>query len=397
MKPVDVVIIGGSLAGIKVCLNLRENGFEGPITVVSQEGLPYERPPLSKSYLTGKTPEIDVFLTSEKKLEELNINFISNLSAEHLDIASQTVGLSNGTALSYENLVIASGCKPKIKSDIILSERVLVLRTLNDAQKLKHLLHGIKSLIVLGAGFIGTEVASSAAQLGVSVTLVDALEAPLTQALGPKVATLLSKVYSNKEIALKLGKRFRSVVEYADKVILTLDDGQQVSADGCLIALGVEPATSWLKGSSISTIGGVNANGYLEVGDNIWAVGDLVRYEHRKFKESIRSEHYENALQSASNVARAILGQRELYCPTPYFWSDQFGLKIQLQGHIKPDDDVKVIREGDENLKGFAVLYSRNGLCTGILAVSKPRLIGLSAKFIEEQRPKNELLEELGK
>jgi|GEM_PF-7120086 NADPH-dependent 2,4-dienoyl-CoA reductase/sulfur reductase-like enzyme len=389
MQRLPVVIAGGSLSGYSTAKFLRQVGFDGPIILFGQEAnLPYERPPLSKSFLLDKTQKEQVYLTNQENLNDLNIEFMPSVLATGLDSASKKIFINNGDAIGYDALVIATGAAPKVPLGVKLDENILTFRTLEDAQRLKSAVERKNHLIILGAGFIGVELASSVSALGGKVTLVDMVDSPLEPVLGPEFAQLIKAHLLDAGVVLKMGNKFKQLLSSNDEVSLIAQDDSEILGDYCVVATGVTPQTEWVKDNHIALVNGISCNQFLQATKDVFAVGDVARFDHIGLNSSMRIEHYVNATGSAQVVAHNIVNETpKAYLPVPYFWSEFFNIKIQMLGVSKPYDSVLIIKKGSDEIKGTVVLYSNKGKVTAIAAVSKPRLFGLVKEIVQNQVP----------
>lgn len=388
MKNFVIAIVGASLGGYHVAKGLRENNYEGNIILFGQEDyLPYERPPLSKSFLTSKTSEDQVFLTSENELNDLSIEFHKGVKVLGIDSGNNKIFTQNNDEINYDIAVIATGCYPRIPIGVRLSDRIITFRNLNDSKNLKAALEKSSHLIIIGAGFIGVEIASSAKSMGRDVTLVDLAPNPLEPVLGPEVAGLLKKSFDASGIKMKLESKIEQVYEKDGEVVVACDN-EIITGDYCVVATGVNPSVDWIKDSNISLVNGISCNRYLTATKDVYAIGDVARFEHFTLGRSLRIEHYVNATESADTVVHNILNEKQIpYQPVPYFWSDFLMLKLQVLGIPKPYDQVTIFQKDHDTLKGTVVIYSSKGKTNAIAAISKPRIIGLTRKLVDSNSP----------
>lgn len=382
----SVVIVGASLAGLRAAQELRERDFSGSLVMVGEEvHYPYDRPPLSKQVLAGSWPPERAVLAGRERLAELGIELRFGRRAEALDAAARRVTLDDGTVLEADGVVLATGARPRLLPGTEEVHGVSVLRTLDDCERLRAAIldagPGCK-VVVVGAGFIGSEVAATCAGLGCTVTVLEALAVPLGAALGELVGGAVGALHERHGVELRTGAAVTAVRESARDGAafeVELGDGDVLPADVVVVGIGVVPNVEWLEGSGLELSNGVVCDEALFAAEGIVCAGDICRWTWRHLDEeqSLRIEHWEVASQMGTAAARSLLGGRRHaapFDPVPYFWSDQYGLRIQMLGHPESTDEVAVVDGGldDEDAK-FVAVYGRRGRLSGVLAVSRPR------------------------
>ncbi|WP_245980076.1 NAD(P)/FAD-dependent oxidoreductase [Streptomyces diacarni] len=369
-----VVIAGASAAGLSAAETVRREGFAGTVTLVGQERhLPYDRPPLSKQVLTGTWPAERTALRTADDLKALGIDLRLGTAAAALSPTARTVTLADGTDLGYDALIIATGVSPR-RLPWCGTPGVHVLRDLQDALALRQRLAAGRRLVVVGAGFLGSEVASAARSLDVDVTLVEPAAVPLAHAVGHQVGAHLAEVHRDHGVDLRLGTQVADIAAGAGRVTgVRLTDGTLLPADDVLVAVGSEPNTAWLRGSGLRLSDGVVCDAYSAAAPGVYAAGDVARWHHPLFDTCLRVEHRTNAAEQGMAVARNLLRpeQAKPFTPVPYFWSDQHGRKIQAYGHLRGHGEARVV-EGDPADGRFLVLYRTGRTLTGALAVGMP-------------------------
>ena len=357
-----VLIAGAGLAGLKTAEALRDKGYDGELVLVGDEPHPpYDRPPLSKHVLRGDREPM--FLRPEAEYAELDLDLRLGTALTGLDLAAREVRTEEG-AIGFDALVVATGATPRR----LPGSPGHVLRTLDDCRGLAPFLREGATLGIVGAGLIGCEVAASARAKGAGVHLVDVLPAPLVRVLGTTVARRLLDLHTEHGVRFHLG----TGVTGATATSLDLADGTHLEVDAVLEAMGVAPATGWLEGSGLVLDDGVVCDEVGQAAQGVWAVGDVARWGAR------RLEHWTSAVEQASTVADAVLGTREPLVAAPYWWSDQYDVKLQGLGLPAPDDDVRVVEVGPRNRP--LALYSRDGALTGVVGFS-------AAAFVMRLRP----------
>lgn len=372
-----VVIVGASLAGLRTAETLRQLGHEGPIVLVGAEAhLPYDRPPLSKQVLTGKADPADTALRRDESLE---VEWLLSTRATGLDLDRNRVSLDVVDDIPFDRLVIATGASPRRIAGMDPGPGVHYLRTLDDSIRLKADLAGSARTVVIGAGFIGLEVASSAHQLGVPVTVLEALPVPLERSIGATMGAQVAAWHQSKGIDLRLGVGVESLEGQDRPEAVRLSDGTIIEADTVVVGVGVAPEVAWLEGSGVDLADGVVCDDRLRVLasgrslPHVVAVGDACRWAHPTLGRTVRVEHWTHAVESGEAAAHTLTrgDEADPYGPTPYFWSDQHGLKLQFVGRAEPEDEVLVL-EGSFEEERFVVAYGRAGRLVGALTMRRP-------------------------
>ncbi|RNL85507.1 NAD(P)/FAD-dependent oxidoreductase [Halostreptopolyspora alba] len=377
----EVVIAGAGLAGLRTAEGLRQAGFDGRITMVGEEShRPYDRPPLSKEILTGGGSKRSLPLRDEADLDALQLDLRLGRRAVRLRPTDRAVELDDGATVAYDGLVVATGARARLPNTDLAG--VHVLRTLEDAEAVRAAFEHHQRIVVVGAGFIGAEVAASARTAGLDVTLVDAAPTPLTRAVDPRVGGVLTELHRDHGVDLRLGAGV-SGFEGRDHVErVRLADGTAIETSLVVSGLGVELNTEWLRGSGVELdngAGGVRCDAFCETSvPGVYAAGDLANWPHPRYGGRLRLEHWTNATEQADLVARNLLagsGTRTAYTPVPYFWSDQYGMKIQLLGQAAPADTVEFVHGSPEDRK-FVAFLGRGGFLVGVLGLrSTPKVM----------------------
>ncbi|MEU8488555.1 FAD-dependent oxidoreductase [Streptomyces sp. NPDC048641] len=365
-----VTVVGASLAGLYAARELRAQGFDGRLVIVGEEPhRPYDRPPLSKDFLTGKAGEDQLALSDVDETLELGAEWMFGVRARGLDARGRTVLLEDGRTVSTDGVVIATGASARRLPGPALAG-VHTLRTLDDARSLRaELLRGPRRVVVIGGGFIGAETASSCAALGHSVTVVEAAPLPLLLQLGPDMAAVCAGLHARGGVELVTGVGVAAL--HGDLAVhgVELADGRVLPADVVVVGIGAVPNTSWLAGSTLALHDGVLCDdGCVTALPQVVAVGDVARVG------GARAEHWTSATAQPRVAVRNLLAGRtvETVRPLPYFWSDQYGSRIQFAGRRGDGDLVRVV-EGAVQDGSFLALYERAGVTTAALAVNRPR------------------------
>ncbi|MFF3952415.1 NAD(P)/FAD-dependent oxidoreductase [Streptomyces sp. NPDC001890] len=378
-----VVVVGAGMAGVQTAVALREQGFTGPVTLIGAEPhQPYDRPPLSKAVLLGKA-EDSAF---DIDFEALDIDL--QLGREVTGVRPGAHELDTPTGpVPYDSLVIATGAEPVVLPGTEGVVGVHLLRTLDDAARLRPVLDQQHGVVVVGAGWIGAEFATAARAAGCAVTVVEAADRPLAGAMPAEVAAPMAAWYAEIGAELLTGAR----VERVEPGRVVLADGRTVPAGAVVVGIGARPATGWLAGSGIALgpDGSVTADGALRTSaPDVYAVGDCASFPSARYGERLLVHHWDNALQGPRTAAANIIGamadeapEPVVYDPVPYFWSEQFDRFVQYAGHHGSADTL--LWRGDPAGPAWSVCWLRDGVLVAVLAVGRPRDLAQGRKLIE--------------
>jgi 3-phenylpropionate/trans-cinnamate dioxygenase ferredoxin reductase subunit len=402
-----IVVVGASLAGLRAAEALRQKEFGGTLTLVGAEPhLPYDRPPLSKEVLKGTWPPEKTSLLRDEGLDPLDLDLRLGCRALSLDSEARTVTLDDGAHIPFDGLVIATGATPRqlpaamtAGTDGSPLAGVHTLRTLDDCLQIAQELEAGPRVAVIGAGFIGAEVAASCRQRGLEVTLIEPMPIPFGPSLGDDVGQAICAEHRDQGVELRLGLGLAACQGAQRVERIELTDGTQVEADVVIVGIGVRPETTWLENSAVALDDGVLCNTACETSvPGIVAAGDLARWPNLLFcpaaesqdptaippaaggpGETMRIEHWSNATEQARHAVETLLaapGEAQPFTPVPFVWSDQYDLKIQSAGVLAGADESRVVHGSLEERK-FLKLYARKGRLMGALAFNEPRrLIG---------------------
>lgn len=368
-------IVGGSLAGLSAARALRTQGFDGRLVVVGDEACrPYDRPPLSKGFLDGTVAEADLALASED--EDLDIEWRPGAAANSLDTTGRIVHITDGTSLVVDAAILATGATPRSLPGASRLDHVHVLRTLADAIALRDGLRAAQRLVVVGGGLIGLEVASTARTLGLEVTVVDSQTTPLAPVIGPTLGQAVARLHGDRGVRLVSGARVARLTGSGRVDGVELQDGRRLGADIVVIGIGVRPAVDWLTGSPVRFDGrGVlcDAGGLSSV-PNVAAVGDCSAWFDPALGDHRCEEHWTPARTKAAGAVTSLLAGRTIV-PQPraaYFWSEQYGMQLQIAGRVEPGDELSV-EEGTLEHGRFLAAYRRQGCLTAVVALDLSR------------------------
>ncbi|MFD5139844.1 NAD(P)/FAD-dependent oxidoreductase [Streptomyces sp. NPDC058378] len=376
-RPHGVVIVGAGMAGVQTAVALREQGFTGPVTLIGAEPhQPYDRPPLSKAVLLG-TAESSAF---DVDFEALDITLRLGLDVSGLRAGDHELDTPEGP-VAYDVLVLATGAEPVGLPGSEGVPGVHLLRTLDDAARLRPVLERQHDVVVVGAGWIGAEFATAARAAGCAVTVVEAAGLPLAGTMPAEVAEPMAAWYAESGAELLTGARVARVGQGA----VHLADGRVIPAGAVVVGIGARPATRWLAGSGIALgpDGSVTADSSLRTSlPDVHAVGDCASFPSARYGERLLVHHWDNALQGPRTVAAALAGGTAgTYDPVPYFWSEQFGRFVQYAGHHAGADTL--LWRGDPADPAWTVCWLRQGVLVAVLAVSRPRDLAQGRKLVE--------------
>jgi NADPH-dependent 2,4-dienoyl-CoA reductase/sulfur reductase-like enzyme len=385
-----IVVVGASLAGLRAAETLRREGYDGRLLLVGAEShLPYDRPPLSKELLAGEW-QPDQIALRKQPYDDLDLDLHLGRRATRLDVTNQVVELDDGAeTLEFDGLVVATGARPRMLPGIPALDGIFVLRTLDDCLAIRARLDARPRVVVIGAGFIGSEVAATCRGRGLDVTVLEMLTTPLERAVGPIVGDACGRLHRAHGVDLRCGVAVAGFegTERVERVRLA--DGGTIDADVVVVGVGVVPETRWLDDSGLALDDGVVCDETCLAAPGIVAAGDVARWPNPLFDgELMRVEHWTNATEQGVAAARRLLvddtSLAEAFAPVPFVWSDQYDVKIQVVGSVRGDDEVAVA-DGSLDEHRFVALFGRGGRLVGALGFSRPRLVMQYRKLIAER------------
>ena len=413
-RPHAIVVVGASLAGLRAAEELRCEGFDGRITVVGDEvHAPYDRPPLSKQVLAGHWEADRLALTvgGDGGIDALDLDWRLGTRASGLDLGARQVLLADGERLDFDGLVIATGATPRRLPGSEGLAGVHTLRTLDDCLAVRAEVDaGARRLVVVGAGFIGAEVAATCRTRGLDVTILEALPVPLGAALGEEMGAVMADIHRDHGVDVRLGTAVAGLDGRDEGRVerVRLADGGTIEADLVVVGIGVVPNTAWLEGSGLTLDDGVVCDATTLAAPGVVGAGDVARWPSRRFGELMRVEHWDNAISMGAHAARRLLAwlddeaaggrsarEAEPYDPVPWFWSDQYDRKIQLAGRSAGADEVRVV-DGSTDERRFVALYRRGDRVVGALAMNCPRQLLAFQRLIERGATWSEALPATG-
>jgi 3-phenylpropionate/trans-cinnamate dioxygenase ferredoxin reductase subunit len=361
----DIVIVGAGQAGQEAAAALRSGGYDGRLTLVGDEThMPYQRPPLSKAYLHAGMAEADLYLETSGTLGAKTIRFISDDRAIGIDRPGRQVLLGSGIALPYDHLILATGARARPLPGNIAN--IAALRSLHDANGLRQSLDGARRAVVIGAGFIGLEFAATASALGIAVDIVEREDHILARVSTPPVARAVQRHHEARGVRFHLGRNIAAL----DSGKVELDDGTQLGGDIVLGAIGVLPNSELAAACGLTTDNGIVVDNLLLTDDHaISAIGDCASFAMPGWDRPVRLESVQNAADHGVYVAGRLLGNKAPYSQLPLFWTDQSGLRLQIAGLGRPDDEL--VLRGDPD-GAFSVFHLRGGRLVSVESVNRP-------------------------
>lgn len=385
--PESVLVVGASAAGLSTAEALLRNGYQGSITILGAEPeLPYDRPPLSKQILAGAWEPEKAQLRPTTHLAAMPMDLVLGETAVALDPVNRIVHAESGLSVQADAVVIATGVRARTLPGADALAGVHVLRTLEDAVALRADLLRATRLVVVGEGVLGSEIAATARTMGLDVTVVGPLLAPMAGQLGPVIAPLLGDLHTERGVRLRLGTGVSGFINDGARVGgVRLDTGEELPADVVVVAVGAVPATDWLTDSGLMLDNGVVCDSYCRAAQGIYAVGDVARWHDDHVGGLVRMENRTNATEQAAVVAANLLGAEQRYTPVPYFWTDQFDTKIQVHGTLPTGADVEIV-DGSTDARRFVARYTLDGRVTGVVGWNMPKQTRLRRQEIIDAR-----------
>ncbi|CAB4778201.1 unannotated protein [freshwater metagenome] len=390
-----IAIVGASLAGLRCAESLRREGFTGALTIVgAEEHLPYDRPPLSKEFLTAEF-EAERLALRAAPYEDLKADLILGQRAQSLNLEARSITLASGKEIDFDGLVIATGAAPRSLAIADGISGVMTLRTLDDAARLKAAIEERKRICVIGAGFIGSEVAATARGLGLNVTVLEAGDQPMLRGVGPIIGETLAELHRSNGVDLRTGVEIESIEQIGEEVRVNIAGEASVDCDLVLLAVGAAPVTQWLESSGLTLDDGVVCDATLLAAPGVVCAGDVARWPNPLFGgESMRVEHWTNAVEQGMHAAKRLLSDDESapeFSTVPFVWSEQYGIKIQAAGRFSGEDRMEVVHSGTDDARLVAI-FERHGRISGVIGFSEPRRVMQYRRLIGAGTPFDEAL-----
>jgi 3-phenylpropionate/trans-cinnamate dioxygenase ferredoxin reductase subunit len=386
-----IVIVGGGGTGDAAAFALRKQGFDGMVTIISSDrDRPYDRPYLSKEFLRGEVELPKVFLHEEADYAKQGIELQLNRKVTGGSIPGGKLAVDGGGEVEFDALILGLGGTPRRLHDVPRAENVVTLRSLRDSQAIRQALQRASRLLLIGAGFIGAEVAASARQMGKDVLMIEAAPVPLSRALGPEVGEIYAEIHRAKGVDVRTGTTVQTWHTEGNRVVgASLSDGRREEADLVLEAVGIEPNLDLPKALGLTLEGGgVRVDAALRAEETVYCGGDIAFHQHPVLGRAIRVEHWEVAKNHGRGIATSIVKGDTPYTKLPYFWSDQYDVNLEYRGHASGDD--RTVWRGDREGLSFSVFYVRDGLIDAVLSMNDAKTNELGGKLIEGRRPVKE-------
>jgi len=384
-----IVVVGASLAGLRGAEALRRLGYDGRLVVVGDEPhRPYDRPPLSKDVLAGKREPESVALRRPEAWDELAIDWRLGRAAVRLRRTEREVELAGGERIAWDGLFVATGARARTLGPGPTPRGVFVLRTLDDAVRLRDALAAGPRVAVVGAGFIGAEVAATCRARGLAVTMIEPQPVPMLRGLGPELGAMMARVHRDHGVDLRCGVGVAALEGAGAVEAVRLGDGTRVPADVVVVGIGAVPETRWLEGSGLALADGLVCDASCAAADDVVAAGDVARWRDRHSGASLRAEHWTHAVEQAGHAAERLLAGpsfRAAYDPVPYVWSDQYEVKLQIAGEPRPGDAMR-IADGSVEEGRFVALFERAGRLVAAIGVNRARQVLAYRRRIREER-----------
>lgn len=378
------VIVGTGIAGTSAALRLRSSGFDGRIVLIGDEPHePYRRPPLSKDHLSGSTPGEWIRLRPSDTWEKQGIELRTSIRVTALDVDAKVLTTDDGEELQYDQLLLATGGRPRELPLARGLERVHTLRTMSDVPELQAALKPGSSVLVIGAGLIGAEVAATARGLGCPVIMLEAAEQPLSRVLPPQIAEVYAGLHRDHGVDLYCGVQI-TALERIDLGLLATDGtGRQWLADTVVVAVGMVPSTELAEAAGLKVDNGIVVDEYFQTSaPDVYAAGDVANQPNLLLGGRHRVEHWTSAQEQGTAAARSMLGEREPFDKVPWCWSDQFGVNLQITGWPAADDQLTV--RGSLDALDFTAIFHRDGQLVGAVGVNRPKEVRALRKLIAE-------------
>jgi len=378
------IILGASHAAAQLAPTLRQQGWTGSISMISNEyALPYHRPPLSKDYLAGTKTAEQILIRPAAVYSKCNAGITMGVTAAAIDRSNKQLLLDDGMALDYDKLVLTTGARVR-KIDIpgVDLNGVFYLRDLNDAQQIKMLTGANKRAVIIGGGYIGLETASALRKLGMQVTVLEAMPRILQRVTAPEVAAFYSRIHAEEGVEIVADVQAVSISGAKQVESVQCHDGTEYEADIVIIGVGVIPNTELAEQAGLKIDNGIVVDEYARTSDeDILAAGDCTSHYNPIYQRHLRLESVQNALDQASVAANTICGNLKPYSALPWFWSDQYDLKLQIAGLSQGYTDV-VVRGDIDGSRSFAAFYMREGKLLAVDAVNRPQEFMFGKKLI---------------
>ncbi|SFP19519.1 NAD(P)/FAD-dependent oxidoreductase [Amycolatopsis rubida] len=374
------VIVGGGTCAGAAARTLRAEGFDGQLTIISNEPVPpYERPPLSKQFLTGEVAADDLAINPVGWYAENKVDLLLETEASTLDTTAKTMTLDDGRRLGYDTLLLATGGRPRRLPDLD-SDRVLYLRGIEDARRLAEHMSTGDRVVVLGGGFIGCEVAASARGLGLEATMLEMLDVPLQRVLGAELGEIIAQVHRDAGVDVRTGERVESVRDTGSGLRITTDRAV-LDCGALLVAVGLQPNTELAEAAGIACDNGILVDAHCRTSaTDVYAAGDVASHFHTSYNRHVRVEHHDNAIKQGAAAAKNMLGRQTPFTDQHWFWSDQYDHSLQSVGIATGHDEI--VLRGDTATRQFSAFFCKDGQVLSVFALDRGKDIIGGRKLI---------------
>ena len=389
-----IVIVGGGQAAAQAILTLRQKKFDGRITLVGEEELPpYQRPPLSKKYLAGELERERLFLRPLAFYEKNGVEMRLGVRAEEIEPDRRRVRLDDGLSLDYDGLLLATGSRVRrLKIPGSDLPGIHYVRNVADVDRISEAVKPGNRLVVAGAGYIGLEVAAVAATKGLKVTILEAVDRVMARVVCPEVSRFYFDYHTRSGVDIRCGKMIDGFIGNGHVEAVSAADGERFPCDLAIVGIGIEPVVEPASGAGLTCDNGIRVDEFARTDDEaIVAAGDCTNHPSRRYGHRVRLESVQNAIDQAKVAAASLLGEDQPYDTVPWFWSDQYDLKLQIAGLSQNHD--RVVLRGDPSANSFSAFYLRDGVLLAVDAVNSPREFMLGKRLIMQRAaPAPELL-----
>jgi 3-phenylpropionate/trans-cinnamate dioxygenase ferredoxin reductase subunit len=381
-----IVIIGAGQAAAQCAISLRQGGFTEAITMVADEPFPpYQRPPLSKKFLTERGKPESLYLRPEMFWRDQNVALVPDVAARSINVQARTVALADGRTLAYGTLVLATGtCARRLPVAGIDLAGVFSLRSIGDVQRLRPALDAVSRVVIVGGGYIGLEVAAVMRTEGREAIVLEAEDRVLKRVTAPEVSIFFDQFHRARGVDIRLGTRLAGIVGEQRVCALRLADGTEIATDVVLLATGAQPNVELARDAGLACEDGIAVDELARASaPDIYAIGDCTRFPSRRYGRKLRLESVQNAIDQGKTAAAAILGNAQPYDPVPWFWSDQYEVKLQIAGMLDGYDSVEIV--GDPAAAKFSAEYRKNGRLIAVDAINDGRAHMMARRRIAEE------------
>ena len=382
----DILIVGAGQATGQLLISLKQKKYKGKIKVFADEKYyPYQRPPLSKKYLSGELSYERLFIKQRKFFDELDVEFNLSCRVEKISTNKKQIQTKEGQH-NYERLVIATGTRPRrISIDLQESKNIYYLRNIEDAEKIKHSIKQNQSIVIIGGGYIGLEVAATAIKFGCEVTVIEQQDRVMKRVVSKEVSNFFEDYHLSQGVRFIFNDEINSIKRVNNKHEISLSTGKIIHADSILVGIGGIPNTEIAENTDIEINNGISVDSKCKTNiNNIFSMGDCTNFWSELYGKKIRLESVQNAIDQAKVLAENIMNIDSVYDSVPWFWSDQYDLKLQIAGLSEGYDET--ILRGDKKTKSFSCLYLKEGKIIAIDAINRPKDFIQSKVLIQEKR-----------